>query len=147
MRNIMTTLKSVVILGLMFVLTNCDTGRTPSKIRLEENCQVKLPSDYKVLKDEYQDMWQDYCVLYDIELSVNASRELTDNIRSSKFYNPNVRHQGIWLDNYYVQVDSSKAVWCKSNKGYDFRREVGHTNYSITLDTLTRILNYQECAD
>lgn len=147
MRNIMTKLKSVVIFGLMFAVTNCDTGRIPSKTRLEENCHIKLPLDFKVRKDEYQDMLQDYCILYDIELNVNSSKVLTSNIRASKFYNPNVRHQGVWLDNSYVQVDSTKAVWCKSRRGYDFRCEKGYTSYFVTFDTVTRILNYVECAD
>jgi hypothetical protein len=61
--------------------------RTPSKDRLEETSDVKLPTDFKVLKDEYQDMWQDYCILYDIQFENNATTEFIKSIKAAKFYN------------------------------------------------------------
>lgn len=147
MRNIMATVKLCIFFSLAILLTNCDGGRTPSKIRLEQNCKVKLPTDFKVLRDEYQDMLQDYCILYDIKLDDKSSSVLIDNIKTSPFYNPNVKHAGMWSDDYYIKVDTLKGVWCKSNLGYDFRREHGLTDYSAYFDTTTNVLKYQECAD
>ena len=134
-----------VILGIMIYLTN-DNWSTDNE-RLEKISDIKIPADYKVLKDEYQDMWQDYCIVYDIQFDNNSLRELTKNIRASKFYNANSFHKGPWQEHDFIIVDSVKAVWSKSLKGYDFNRQDGLTYYEIELDTLTKILKYNECAD
>lgn len=140
----------------IFILSLCLIGvvlccfkdyRTSSKDRLEKISDVKLPTDFKALKDEYQDMWQDYCVLYDIQFEENTAAELIKSIKTSKFYNANSFHKGPWTENDFVSVDSVKAVWCKSPKGFDFRRQDGLTSYYIELDTVTNILKYNECAD
>lgn len=79
-----------------FIVLLCSLGvmvyifkdyRTPSKDKLEKISDIRLPTDYKVLKDEYQDMMQDYCIIYDIKLDRNATTELIKNIKTSKFYN------------------------------------------------------------
>ena len=139
-----------------FILSLCLVGavlycfkdyRTSSKDRLEKVTDVKLPADYKVLKDEYQDMWQDYCILYDIRFDNNLTIELIKNIKMSKFYNSSVNPNSMLYDSLFVKVDNEKAIWCKSEKGYRFSRQDGLTTYSIALDTMTNILNYNECAD
>ncbi len=124
-----------------------DYGRTPSKNRLEKISNINLPNDFKVLKDEYQDMMQDYCILYDIQIGKNSGAELTRNIKKSKFYNPNSINNGVWIKKDLMVVDSVKAVWAKSTKGYYFNRQDGLTNYKIELDTVTYILKYTECSD
>ena len=139
-----------------FVLSLCLVGvvlycfkdyRTSSKDRLEKVSDVKLPKNFKVLKDEYQDMWQDYCILYDIQFDSIATTELIKAIKAAKFYNSNVNHSSMLYDSLFITVDNEKAIWCKSEKGYRFSRQDGLTSYSIELDTLTNILNYNECAD
>lgn len=140
----------------IFILSLCLFGvvfycfkdyRTASKDRLEEVSDVKLPLDFKVLKDEYQDMWQDYCILYDIIFDNNATTELIKEIKASKFYNSNVNPNSMLYDSLFITVDNVKAIWCNSEKGYRFSRQDGLTSYSIELDTLTNILKYNECAD
>ncbi|NOZ34540.1 MAG: hypothetical protein GXO80_04490 [Chlorobi bacterium] len=129
----------------MIYLTN-DNWSTNNE-RLEKISDIKIPTDYKILKYEYHDMWQDYCIVYDIQFNNNSLKVLTKNIRTSKFYNANSFHKGLWLEHNFIIVDSVKAVWSKSPKGYDFYRQDGLTYYSIELDTLTKILKYNECAD
>ena len=121
--------------------------RTPSKDRLENISGIHLPTDFKVVKDEYQDMMQDYCILYDIKLDKNATIELIKNIKTSKFYNKNSFHKAVWTENDFIAVDSVKAVWSKSPTGFDFSRQDGLTSYSIELDTLTNILKYNSVCD
>jgi hypothetical protein len=139
-----------------FILLLCLAGvvlyclkdyRTSSKHRPEEISDVKLPTGFKVLKDEYQDMLQDYCILYDIQFDNSGTTELVENIKTSKFYNENVLHTGVSTENDFNSVDSVKAVWYKSPKGFDFSRQDGRTSYHIKFDTVTNILNYNECAD
>ena len=52
--------------------------RTSSEKRFKTNIGFSLPADKKVLKDEYQDMLQDYEVIYEVELSVTANQRLTE---------------------------------------------------------------------
>lgn len=115
--------------------------------RLEKISDIHLPTDYEVLKDEYQDMKQDYCILYDIQLDKNATTELVKNIKTSKFYNNNSFHIAAWTENDFIAADSAKAVWSKSPTGFNFSRQDGLTSYYIELDTMTNILKYNECAD
>jgi len=126
------------------VLYSFKDYRTPSKERLEKASDIKLPTDLKVLKDEYQDMLQDYCILYDIQFDNNSMPELIRNIKASKFYNKNCFHNRGWTEKDYISVDSVKAVWSKSPKGYDFNRPYSRTTYYIELDTVTNILKYNE---
>ena len=121
--------------------------RTSSKDRLEKIADIKLPTNFKVLKDEYQNMWQDYCILYYIQLDKNSTTDLIKNIKSSKFYNESSFYKVEWTEGYFMKIEDGKAVWSKSLKGFNFNREDDLTSYSIELDTVTNILKYNECAD
>ena len=121
--------------------------RTPSKDRLEAISDVKLPSDFKVIKDEFQYNWQDYSVIYEIQFDNQASGELIQSIKSSKYYNAKSNYNGAWKDSDLILVDSVKAAWLKSPKGYDFGKPNGRTTYIITFDTLTNKLSYNEGSD
>lgn len=115
--------------------------RIPSKDRLEKAADVKLPKGFKVTKDEYQDMWQDYNISYTIQF--DNAKELVKNIKQSKFYNPNVKSNSIIYDSLYINIDNEKAIWYKSETGYVFRRNAP-ASYLIKFDTLTNILRYSE---
>lgn len=121
--------------------------RTPSKVRLEKIADVKIPKGFNVLNDEYQDMVQDYYILYTIQFENRAMAEFIKSIQAAKFYNANVNPQSMPLDSLFIKIDNTKAIWCKSEKGYRFMRNDGLTSYAIELDTVTNILNYTECAD
>ena len=123
-----------------------DYGRTPSKDRLEKISNVILPADFKVLKDEYHDMMQDYAILYDIEFDKKSTTEFIKSIKTSKFYNVKSFHTGAWKENDFIVVDRVKAVWSKSPKGFDFSGQEGHglPSYYIELDTVINILKYEE---
>ena len=121
--------------------------RTPSKERLENISNIKLPADFTVTKDEYEDMLQDYCINYEIQFDKKNLKELIQNIKKSKYYNPNSVHNDAWQDSDFIYSDSLKVVWLKSAKGYDFYCLKERTTYSIELDTLNNKLLYNECAD
>ncbi len=132
---------------LFIILYYLKDYRISSKDRLEKISAVKLPENFKVLKDEYQDMLPDYSILYDIQFDRNSATELINNIKTSKFYNKDAFHKGAWVETDYITIDSVKAIWCKSPMGYDFSGEVGSTEYYIELDTMTSILKYAEIED
>lgn len=130
----------------LIILASCDF-RTSSKNRLEEVADVKLSCDFEVLKDEYQDMGSDYCILYDIKFSKTASDEFIQNIEKSCFYNSQIKPNEFLKENSFIIRDKIKAVWYKSKNGYLFRGKIGLTDYTIHFDVVNQILNYQECAD
>lgn len=132
---------------IIFILYCFKDYRTPSKDRLEKISAIHLPTKFKVLKDEYQDMLQDYCILYDIQFDSRSAKELIKSIIVSKFYNIKSFHNGSWQESNFITVDSVKAVWCKSPKGYDFSRQDGLTSYRVEVDTVNNILKFNECAD
>ena len=78
--------------------------RTSSKDRLEKISKIKLPTNFKVLKDEYQDMIQDYCIQYEIQLDNNGSKQLIQSIKSSPFYNSNSFGSSDYPS--YITIDS-----------------------------------------
>lgn len=127
------------------MLSSCDSGRTSSKERLEKACDVVVPKDNVVIKDEYQDMLQDYAVIYKLSLSKTSLNEFISSIKKSKYYNSNGSHLGVFTDDLFLHVDSTKSVWCKSKEGYRFRKSGNKIpTYSIEVDTVTMIVEYQE---
>ncbi len=139
----------ILILCLISILIYMfrDYGRTSSKDRLEKIAKIKLPKNFKVIKDEYQDMLQDYCIQYEVQFNKEGTKELIQTIKSSPFYNTKSYHKGAWEISDFITVDSVKAVWAKSPKGYDFANSIGRESYDITLDSSSNKLSYRECAD
>ena len=148
-----TKINKHIILLVIFCVTSgiiqfiCKDLRVSSKDRMEEMSDISLPSDFKVLKDEYQDMFKNYCIRYDIQFDHNATIEFIKGIKAAKFYNSNVNSNSMLYDSLFIKVDNEKAIWCKSEKGYRFIRQAGYITYSIELDTLSNILNYTECSE
>jgi len=138
----------LIFLGLIviFLVYNRD-HRISSKNRLEISSGIKLPTDFKVLKDEYQDMLQDYCINYEIKFDNESTAELIKKIKASKFYKANVNSKTILSGTVFVHIDQTKAIWFRSDKGYRFNRQDGRTDFSIDLEIMTNILKYNECAD
>ena len=105
---------SLCLIGVvLYFFKDC---RTSSKDRLEKVSDVKLPADFKMLKDEYQGMWQDYCILYDIEFDRNATTELINDIKSAKFYNPNVNPNSMLYESLFITVDKEKLFGINQKK-------------------------------
>lgn len=137
----------IIILNIIIsiVLSSCDSGRTSSKERLEKACDIVLPKDNVVIKDEYQDMLQDYAVIYKFTLSKTSLTEFISSIKKSKYYNPSARHTGVFTDNMFLSVDSTRSVWCQSKEGYRFHKSGNKIpTYSIEVDTITMTVEYQE---
>jgi hypothetical protein len=118
--------------------------RESSKDRLEEIADVKLPQKFRVLKDEFQDMWQDYALFYDIEFTEKQAQEFISSIHKSRHYLTNTIRQN---NNDSLQENSKDTVWTKTDKGYLFSTPSGRTNYNIYFDTIKNVLKYEEIND
>ena len=133
---------------MLILITACNVGRTPSKVRLENVCDVKLPSDIVVIKDEYEDMMQDYCIYFDCKLSETSMKEFIRSIKKSKYYNPKVEYAGTFTEDHYISLDSTKSVWCRTIKGYIFNKNGNKIpDYWVWVDTVAMTLKYEESQD
>ena len=104
--------------------------RTSSEKRFQTNIGFSLPSDKKVLKDEYQDMMQDYAVIYDVELSMASNQQLIKKIKSLSSTSNN-----------------QNCTWSSKDNGFSFRCDKDRTTYLVSYDTIKRIVSYEEFAN
>ena len=119
--------------------------RTPSKDRLENISDVKLPHDIKVIKDEYEDMGQDFCIIYILQFNDQGAKEFSTSIRKSKYFNTLSLYKNFKRDSTFMKIKPEGAIWIKTYKGYEF--STYGCNYTIYFDTISYKLEYQECQD
>jgi hypothetical protein len=109
---------------------SCDI-RTSSEDRFTTNIGFSLPADKKVLKDEYQDMLQDYAVIYEVELSVTANQQLIEKLKTLTS----------------ADVTDNNCKWYPVDSGFSYKCHKDRTMYFVTYDTIKRIVVYEELAD
>lgn len=138
------------ILIIMFLLSACDWGRTPSKERFEKNSHITIPSDVTIMKDEYEDMGSDYVINYTLRLPASSLKDFIKSIQQSDYYNEAV-NPGQQIDDAMLKGKvGDKGVWHRSTQGYKFYKRIGgreYTEYTIDLDTTSRIASFGESAN
>jgi len=105
--------------------------RTSSEDRFTTNIGFSLPADKKVLKDEYQDMLQDYVIIYEVELSVTANQQLTNKIKTLTS----------------ADIADKDCKWSLADNGFSFNCNKDRKMYFVKHDTIKRIVVYEEWAD
>lgn len=111
----------LVCLSLIVILLFCFRDyRTPSKDRLEKIADVKLPHDFKVIKDEYQDMLQDYCIIYTIQLTKQGQKEFVFSIKNSKYFVDKSLHKKVLDGSSLIKSSPENAEWIRTSKGFKF---------------------------
>lgn len=133
--------RNLLFLTLSFILISC--GPTPSEERFERATRISIPNDVEVLKEEYQDMFQDYGIEYSIRLTSTQLDEVIMSIRRSDLYNPFVIGDELIQDDYFPN-ESSNAVWFRTNSGYLFASRNDRTGVTASLDTTTLIMEFSE---
>lgn len=128
------------------LLTQCNF-RTSSQIRFSKTLDIEIPKNVEMLKDEYQNMLQDFAIIYEIKLSEKQMSDLTNSVRSSKYYNPCV-----FVTDYVQQVmfldrGDLKAVWAKTDSGYIFQNDFKRDAYSAKIDTVNLTARFNESHD
>ena len=131
-------------LFVLVVIISC--GRTPSEERFEQSTGIPIPNNVEVLKDEYQDMLQDYAINYSIRLTPSQLQDMTSSIRGSEFYNSRIIGSDLIKDDYLLK-ESDKSVWYRTNSGYLFANRNNRTSITANLDTTTLIMEFSESLD
>ncbi len=137
---------TITVLISITIVTSCDY-RTPSRKRFSKTCDILIPENVVVINDEYQDMWQDYAIVYEIELSDQTCAELTESIRNSAYYNPDVFITDYVEQSMFIDTFGMKAVWARTGSGYYFGNELGRDVYSVEVDTIKLTAKFDEGHD
>ncbi len=133
-----------LIFAILVIFTSC--GRTPSEDRFEQATDIQIPSNVEILKDEYQDMIQDYSIEYSIKLTTSQLAEISNSIRSSDLFNPTVMGTELTQQQWFPH-ESTNAVWYRTNTGYCFANRNNRTGVTAKLDTLTLVMEFSEWYD
>jgi hypothetical protein len=139
-----------ILIGLIFTITACDWGRTPSRERFEKNCHITLPSDVQVLRDEYQDMGSDYAIYYTLKFNPGALKTFVNGFKKSNYYDDVVFLNRTINNTILKESKNNNGVWRKSLQGYQFYKKIGEiefTEFNINLDTAARIASFEEAAN
>lgn len=131
-------------IGIALTISSCNWGRTPSKKRFEQNAQIVIPLDTKVLRDEYEDMGSDYAIYYNLQFNVSSLNSFTNSIRHSDYYNKDVGINETINESMYKIVKGEKGVWRKRHYGYQFYKHREDTEYIIDVDTVVKRAQFQE---
>lgn len=127
-------------------MTQCNY-RTSSQKRFSKTLDIEIPKNVEVLKDEYQDMLQDFAIIYEIKLSKKQMSDLTLSIRSSKYYNPSVFVIDYVQQEMFLERNDMKAVWAKTDSGYIFQNDFERDAYSAKIDTVNLTAKFNESHD
>ena len=122
----------------LFFMVGCNYGLTPSSERLQKAARVQLPEGSQVLRDEYQDMGQDYVVYYDIKLRNDSIAKFIKSIQNSGVYSS----EGQPMSTF--QESNNFRIWYRTGNRYEFEGKLERVLYSISLDTSTCIMKYEE---
>jgi hypothetical protein len=138
------TPKLTILYLLSLLLGSCaNNQRTPSKQRLESAADITLPTTLTVLKDEFQDMGQDYGIYYELKFDKTSTKQLTESIKSSRLYHPD-GSSSMYADSLSKRKPNDYSLWYPITDGFEFKGKDGGVLYSITADTTKGTLNYHE---
>ena len=118
--------KKVIILIFVFLITSCSL-RISSKKRFSKAFNIQMPKDRIIINDKYQNMGQDYAVIYHINISKKNCIELLDNIKKKN--------------------KSERIRITKTNNGYIINKNVNHKEYSVKIDTIHCSAKFKEESD
>jgi len=132
------------IVGLFY----CINDKQSNKNRLENISDIKLPSLFVVLSDEKRDFTPHYQIIYEVKFDQKSSIELEKSITTSSFYRCKTEVGDDLLRKSVSPIGYKKPIWLKKPDGYCFSyADNGKTYYSITFNTLTNVLRYEESSD
>jgi len=143
---IKSTSKYLLICLAIMLLTQCNY-RTSSQKRFSKTLDIEIPKNVEPLKDEYQDLLQDFAIFYEIKLSKKQMSDLTHSIRNSKYYNPSVYVTDHVQQEMFLDVGDLRAVWAKTDSGYIFQNDFKRDAYSAEIDTINLTAKFNESHD
>lgn len=136
--------RGVILPMLTLLLSACDWGRRPSNIRFPKNFNVQLPIDVKVIRDEYQDMGNDYAIYYTIKLTRPEMNRFIYKIKQSNNYYTSPPSNNDISSNRLLIKQYKEGAWYKTSHNYRFFKHDGGTELNALVDTINSIAEFQE---
>ncbi|WP_231424971.1 MULTISPECIES: hypothetical protein [Pedobacter] len=130
---------TVFLIVTFYILTKDKSGED----RFKKGVEIDLPNSFNVIREKYYDMGQDDIFNYDIKLDKKRMESFVENIKKSRFYFKDSIDNPEWERSLYYKKPL-KAIWIKTPKGYFFKRIGNLAFYSLRVDTVTNVLNFQE---
>ena len=139
-------MKYFLVTLVVLILVSCD-WRTSSSERFSDYCDIQIPENVKVIKDEYHDRVPDYAITYEIKLSKEECSSLIKSIKSSAYFNQDIQENQEIKPNMYVSSSGKKAVWYKTETGFEFLNDESRTEFYAEVDTIKLIARFEEWYD
>lgn len=139
-------MKTIPFLFIILMLSGC-MNRVPSKVLFSNTCGIEIPEGCQVVKDEYQDMFQDWSIYYNLKMNRTECDQLVKSIRASVFFNPR-KSTSKFLDSaMYVRSKGILGLWQASKSGYVFRNIDAENWISVEVDTVEMTANFTQAHD
>ena len=126
-------LSLIIVIASLFV---CCSVRQSSRLRFSEKCGIEIPKDVIVIKDEYQNMLQDFVIEYEIEFSDNSINKILKSIKNSEYFNTNIANDSYKTSDKLLNNNQSDAIWFQSNSGYKYENYGDNQNCFAFIDTV-----------
>lgn len=139
-------MKYFPVMLIFIAVISCD-WRTPSRDRFSDYCNIKIPENVEIIKDEYHDRIQDYAITYEIKLSQEECSSLIQSIKSSVYFNPGIQVNDEIKPSMYKFANGEKALWFKTVNGFEFRNDKSRTKFYAKVDTVGLIAKFEEWYD
>ena len=122
----------VYVLVNAIIFYNVFTFHPPANKVLEKATGIQFPNDFKVIKEEYHDMFQGYDLQFELILKRESMEQYVNYIKKS--------------NNFLRFSNGMQGIWEKTDYGYGFNRQDVNERrlYKIRLDTTNMTVIYQE---
>jgi len=128
-------MKTLIIIALLLSIFSCNLKQS-SRLRFSEKCDIKIPKDVIVTKDEYQNMLQDYVINYEIALTDSAMNQIVNSIKNSKYYNSRINTASNVSTDTSTKIKDKKANWVQSKSGYLLSYQHDNISCYAFIDTI-----------
>lgn len=116
----------------------------------EKFTDISIPKNAQVIKDEYQDMGQDYGKVLELNLDHQSQKDFEEAIKRSCFFDPSAfTDNNIVPEHYMHSKDERRGIWYRNKSGYAFYGSTldEQDNVIVTIDTIKKVAKFQYLAD
>lgn len=118
-----------VILLPFLMLSSC--GKESSESKFKKATGIELPEGFTVMNESRVETGgEEYNLVYEVRLSLEGMPKFSKDIRSSHTFS--------------AKGKEDTNVWVQKGNGYSFYLTEKGIYYSVTVDTISRIVTYNE---
>ncbi len=138
-------MRFVFIFLLLIGIVSCGTG---NKSVFEENTDISIPSSAQIVKDEYQDMMQDYVRILHLKLNNKSKEAILLSVLKSVYFNSSVKSDSGVYASQKIQKGDQAGIWYRYQNGFRFLGSYKeHDNIYVNIDTVKMIAEFEYFSD